>query len=94
MGLHTSFQDPYRHASLLPNFWESISLVSWVGASTYSAAKNLNFDLKTTGERTLFQLNEMDEFQLEAYKNVKLYKEWTKKWNDMYIQSRKFEVGQ
>ncbi|XP_022876808.1 uncharacterized protein LOC111395013 [Olea europaea var. sylvestris] len=45
------------------------------------------------GEKRLRQLNKIDEFQLEAYETAKLYKERTKKWHDMHIQRRKFEVG-
>ncbi|XP_022867252.1 uncharacterized protein LOC111386982 [Olea europaea var. sylvestris] len=59
----------------------------------YWAVRNLNFNLKAAGEKRLLQLNEMDEFRLEAYENAKLYKEHTKKWHDMHIQRRKFEVG-
>lgn len=42
----------------------------------------------------MLQLNEMDEFRLGAYENVKLYNEQTKKFNDMHIQRREFEMGQ
>ncbi|KAL2492590.1 Reverse transcriptase domain-containing protein [Abeliophyllum distichum] len=58
------------------------------------AVKKLYFDLKAAGEKRLLQVNEMDEFRLEAYENAKLYKERTKKWHDMHIQRRSFEVGQ
>ena len=39
-------------------------------------------------EICLLQLNEMDEFHLEAYENAKLYKERTKRWHDKHIQKR------
>lgn len=42
------------------------------------AIKNLNCDLKTSGESWLLQLNELDEFMNEAHENVKLNKEKTK----------------
>lgn len=60
----------------------------------YWVVKNLNFDLKTVSEKRLLQLNEMNEFWLEAYENMKLYKERIKKWHNMHIQRRKLEVGQ
>ena len=44
-------------------------------------------------QRCLLQLNEMDEFHLEAYENAKLYKEHTKRWHDKHIQKREFSVG-
>ncbi|XP_022883568.1 uncharacterized protein LOC111400384 [Olea europaea var. sylvestris] len=60
----------------------------------YWATKQLNMDLNAAGEKRLLQLNELDEFRMEAYENAKLYKERTKKWHDMHIQRRVFEVGQ
>ncbi|XP_073123678.1 uncharacterized protein [Henckelia pumila] len=51
----------------------------------YGAMKELNFDLKESGEEPLLQLNEMDEFRNDAYENDKIYKEQTKKWHDKKI---------
>ncbi|XP_022883770.1 uncharacterized protein LOC111400598 [Olea europaea var. sylvestris] len=45
----------------------------------YWAIKQLNMDLNAAGEKRLLQLNELDEFRMEAYENAKLYKERTKK---------------
>ena len=36
----------------------------------------------------------MDEFRHDAYKNVQIYKEHTKKWHDKNIVKREFYVGQ
>ncbi|XP_073061966.1 uncharacterized protein [Primulina eburnea] len=60
----------------------------------YWATKFLNFDAKTTGDNRVLQLNELDEFRLEAYENAKLYKEKTKRWHDQNIVHREFVVGQ
>ncbi|XP_075518285.1 uncharacterized protein LOC142552395 [Primulina tabacum] len=60
----------------------------------YWATKFLNFDAKATGDERVLQLNELDEFQLEAYENAKLYKEKTKRWHDQNIVHREFVVGQ
>ncbi|XP_033514522.1 uncharacterized protein [Nicotiana tomentosiformis] len=51
-------------------------------------------DMDLAGEKRLLQLNELDEFQLHAYENAKLYKEKTKRWHDKHIQHREFEPGQ
>lgn len=56
--------------------------------------KKLNLDLKAAGEKRLLQLNELDELRMEAYENSKIYKERTKKWHDVHIQRRDFQVGQ
>ncbi|XP_022865253.1 uncharacterized protein LOC111385114 [Olea europaea var. sylvestris] len=58
----------------------------------YWAMKQLNMDLKTVGEKRLLQLNELDELKMEAYENSKLIKEHTKRWHDLHIQRRDFEV--
>ena len=59
----------------------------------YWAIKFFNFDLKIAGEERLLKLNELDEFRLEAYENVKLYKERTKRWHDKHLVRREFKIG-
>ena len=46
------------------------------------AIKKLNFDLKTSGEQRLLQLNELEEFRNKANESERLYKEHTKRWHD------------
>ena len=60
----------------------------------YWAIKFLNFDLKVASEGRVLQLNELDEFRLEAYENAKLYKERTKRWHDKQLIKREFKIGQ
>ena len=50
--------------------------------------------MKVAGEERLLQLNEFDEFRLEAYENAKLYKERTKRWHDKQLIKREFKIGQ
>nr|XP_009776218.1 PREDICTED: uncharacterized protein LOC104226026 [Nicotiana sylvestris] len=59
----------------------------------YWAIKKLNMDMDIAVEKRLLQLNELDEFRLHAYENVKLYKEKTKRWHEKHIQHREFELG-
>ncbi|XP_073018084.1 uncharacterized protein [Primulina eburnea] len=61
----------------------------------YWATKFLNFDAKATGDERVLQLNELDEFRLEAYENAKLYKEKTKRklrsrWSGPYTITQVF----
>ena len=42
----------------------------------------------------MLQLNELDEFRLQAYENAHLYKEKVKKWHDQKIKHRTFMPGQ
>ena len=59
----------------------------------YWAIKKLNFDPQACGEKCLLQLNELDEFRLEAYESSKLYKEKTKRQHDKLIIPKAFEPG-
>ncbi|XP_015948981.1 uncharacterized protein LOC107473903 [Arachis duranensis] len=58
------------------------------------ATKLLNLDAQAAGEKRLLQLNELEEFRLEAYDNAKIYKERAKRWHDKRISQRTFEPGQ
>ena len=60
----------------------------------YWALQHLNMDMDAAREKRLIQLNELDEFRLQAYENSKLYKEKVKRWHDKRIMSRTFEPGQ
>ena len=60
----------------------------------YWALKKLNLDLQAAGKKRLYQLNELEEFLLQAYENAKLYKEKTKKWHDLKIVHRQLEPRQ
>ena len=55
------------------------------------AVKMMNFDIKSVGERRLIQLNEVDEIQIHAHDNSKLYKERTKAYHDKKILTQTFE---
>ncbi|XP_050238248.1 uncharacterized protein LOC126687734 [Mercurialis annua] len=52
-----------------------------------------HFDLKAAGEKCMLQLNELDEFRLNAYENDKLYKDKTKRWQDAHIVPKTFTEG-
>ncbi|KAI3446963.1 hypothetical protein Pfo_003628 [Paulownia fortunei] len=60
----------------------------------YWVVQQLNFDTKATREKRLLQLNEMEEFRLDAYENGKIYKEKTKQWHEKMILRREFQPGQ
>ncbi|XP_074293461.1 uncharacterized protein LOC141620508 [Silene latifolia] len=59
----------------------------------YCVVKELNMDAKLSGENQLLQLNELDEFRLQAYENSRLYKEKTKRWHDKKILKKEFKIG-
>ena len=60
----------------------------------YWALKKLNLDMSAAGEWRMLQLNELDEFRLQAYENNKLYKEKVKRWHDRRLVHKSFAPGQ
>nr|XP_009620374.1 uncharacterized protein LOC104112216 [Nicotiana tomentosiformis] len=42
------------------------------------------------GEYRLAQMNALEEFRLDAYENVRIFKEKTKRWHDHLIKSKEF----
>ena len=54
------------------------------------AIKALNFDVKTTEEKSKLQLHELDELGMDAYESARLYKEQTKCWHDKQIFHKEF----
>ncbi|GJS77885.1 reverse transcriptase domain-containing protein [Tanacetum coccineum] len=52
----------------------------------YWALKHANFDLKTAGDHRKLQLNELSELRDQAYENLLIYKEKTKKLTDSKIK--------
>ena len=61
---------------------------------SYWVTRKLNMDFQVAREKRLLQLNELDEFRLEAYENAKIYKERTKAWHDKHIMRNEFQSKQ
>ena len=57
------------------------------------AVNKLSFDFQAAKENILLQMNELEELRNEAYNNIKIYKDKTKKWHDQRILRRAFKVG-
>ena len=58
------------------------------------AIKKLNLDCQAAKEKRLLQLNELEELRNEAYDNVSIYKDKTKRWHDQRILRKDFKVGE
>ena len=56
--------------------------------------KKLNCDFKAAKEKRLLQMNELEELRNEAYDNVRIYKEKTKRWHDRKILMRELKAGE
>ncbi|XP_074378280.1 uncharacterized protein LOC141719802 [Apium graveolens] len=59
----------------------------------YWDLNKLNLDMSTAGERRMLQINDLDEFRLQAYENNKLYKEKVKRWHDRRLVHKSFVPG-
>ena len=53
--------------------------------------QELNCDFQATKEERLLHLNELEKLRNEAYDNVRIYKDKTKKWHDQKILRKEFK---
>ena len=58
------------------------------------AINKLNFDFQAAKEKRLLQMNELGELRNEAYDNVRIYKDKTKKWHEQKILRKKSKAGE
>jgi len=57
------------------------------------AIKHFNFDLKSMREKSLLQLNELEEIYLDTYESSRIYRERMKRWYNKHIHWREFRAS-
>ncbi|XP_074318543.1 uncharacterized protein LOC141655356 [Silene latifolia] len=90
---HTTYKTPIGTSPYRLVYGKPCQLPVDMEQKAYCAVKELNMDPKLSGEKRLLQLNELDEFRLQAYERFYLYKEKTKRWHDKKILNKEFQIG-
>ena len=88
----TTYKTPIRMSPYRIVFGKPCHLPLEIEYKAMWAIKKLNFDFNAAKEERLLQLNELEELRNEAYDNVRIYKDKTKKWHYQRIL-RQFKVG-
>jgi len=92
-ALRTAFKTPIGTTPYRLIYGKSCHLPLELEIKSRWALHELNLDEKLSGEKRLFQLNELDELRMDAYENAKIYKERTKAYHDARIAQREINVG-
>nr|GEY80449.1 reverse transcriptase domain-containing protein [Tanacetum cinerariifolium] len=89
-AFRTAYKTPIRCTSYKLVYGKACHLPIELEHKAYWALKHRNYDLQTAGDHKKVQLNELRD---QAYENSLIYKEKTKRLNDLKIKECVFNIG-